>query len=217
MMIKQKSIKNLMQIILVLASLQSVAQTAPDISLIFYLDENSETGTLVGAVVATDPDGDALTYSIVSGNDAGAFAIVGSGSMAGNITVSDGGLLDYEITPSFALMVEADDGNGGMTTASVTVNLNDIDENVLGIDDSDNIMTVYPNPVKKVFSVDLGGISASGLEIFTHTMEGRSIQVDARRISDFKLEIDATSWSAGIYLLRIQGEEIRKTIRITKN
>ena len=41
----------------------------------FSVEENSAVGTAVGTVVASDPDGDALTYAITAGNTDGAFAI----------------------------------------------------------------------------------------------------------------------------------------------
>ena len=49
-----------------------------DISL--TIAENSAVSTLVGpALVATDEDGDSLTFSIMSGNTNGAFAITSGG------------------------------------------------------------------------------------------------------------------------------------------
>ena len=51
----------------------------------FEVSEDAAVGTQVGTVSATDPDvGDTLTYSIVSGNEAGKFAVDGS---TGVITV----------------------------------------------------------------------------------------------------------------------------------
>ena len=42
----------------------------------FSMNENAAKGTVVGTVVATDPDaGDTLTYAITGGNTGGAFAI----------------------------------------------------------------------------------------------------------------------------------------------
>ncbi|MGK7895708.1 MAG: cadherin domain-containing protein [Xenococcus sp. (in: cyanobacteria)] len=93
----------------------------------FSLDENSPNGTVVGTVVASDPNpGQILSYSIQSGNDAGTFAIDSSGQ----ITVLDNILLDYETTPSFNLEIEvSDNGSPSLSdTVSITVDLIDIDE-----------------------------------------------------------------------------------------
>jgi len=94
----------------------------------FSVNENSVNGTVVGTVVATDSDvGQTLTYSIVSGNTGGAFAINGS---TGQITVANAAVLNFEATPSFSLGVMVQD-NGtpvGSDNATITINLNDVNE-----------------------------------------------------------------------------------------
>jgi len=94
----------------------------------YAIKENSAVGTVAGVVVASDPDGgQTLTYSIVGGNDAGAFAI---NSRTGWITVVDQEPLDFEVTPTFALTVRvADDGEPVMSSsATVTIDLTDVNE-----------------------------------------------------------------------------------------
>jgi hypothetical protein len=67
----------------------------------FSVAENSANGTNVGTVVASDPDaGQTLTYSILSGNTSGAFAINAS---TGVLTVANSSALNFETTPSFPL------------------------------------------------------------------------------------------------------------------
>ncbi len=93
----------------------------------FALDENSSNGTAVGNVPVTDPDaGDSHVYSITAGNTGSAFAIDNSG----NITVANSAALNFEITPVFTLTVLVQDQGGtGLTdTATVTINLNDIND-----------------------------------------------------------------------------------------
>ena len=91
----------------------------------FSLDENSADGTVVGIAVASDADlpGDTLTWSIIDGNTSGAFAI---DSASGEITVADWEALDFETTPSFSLLVMVEDSYGETGTATVTVDLNDL-------------------------------------------------------------------------------------------
>ncbi|MDA0789158.1 MAG: Ig-like domain-containing protein [Proteobacteria bacterium] len=94
------------------------------------LAENSPVGTGVHNVndvntgADTDPDGDALTYSITGGNASGAFTI---DPASGAISVNDSNPLDLETTPSFVLTVTAQAG-GRTDTATVTINLTDVDE-----------------------------------------------------------------------------------------
>ena len=92
--------------------------------------ENSAIGTVVGTVVATDPDLlDPLAYTILSGNTGGTFAL---DVATGVITVADPTLLDYETNPTFTLQVQVTDSGAPALsdTAFVTIQLNDLSETV---------------------------------------------------------------------------------------
>ena len=89
----------------------------------FSVAEDAATGDAVGTVSATDADDDSITYSITAGNGDGKFAI---GSSRGAIIVE--GSLDHEATSSYALTVQADDGNGGTNTAAVNITVTDVNE-----------------------------------------------------------------------------------------
>lgn len=92
----------------------------------FVIDENSAINTSVGFVSADDEDDmDTLNYSIISGNDAGGFAI---NDTTGEITVADDSVLDFETTPVFILIIQVEDGDGLTDTAQITINLNDLTE-----------------------------------------------------------------------------------------
>ena len=90
---------------------RQTAQRAPsfegDVTLL-TVDENTPPGTLVGdAIIATDPDGDILTYSL-SGTEASSFVIDGS---TGQITVGSGTMVDYESGPArHTVIVSVHDG-----------------------------------------------------------------------------------------------------------
>jgi LPXTG-motif cell wall-anchored protein len=71
---------------------------------VFHVDENALTGTWVGTARGTDADGDSISYSIVSGNDEGAFAI---NAVTGDIIVLDNSKLDHETKSSYAIAVMA--------------------------------------------------------------------------------------------------------------
>lgn len=88
------------------------------------LDENTGNGTPVHAVIATDADGNALTYSITNGNTTGAFSI----GNTGEITVADATKLDYETLAQFVLTVRVSDG-ATYDDAIITININDRNDN----------------------------------------------------------------------------------------
>ncbi len=100
---------------------------APEIAAqSFSVDENSPATTAVGTVLASDPDaGDVLNYAITGGSGQTAFAI---DAATGAITVADASLLDFEATPSFTLDVTVTDLGGLSDTATITVDLNDVNE-----------------------------------------------------------------------------------------
>ena len=119
----------------------------------FAIDENSGNGTIVGSIVATDPDsglnGD-LTFSLMGGTGATAFNV----DSIGNITVADGTQLDFETTTSFTLNVEVmDGGTPGLTDmATITIDLNDLGDaapvlgtNQLILDEGDAIVLNISN------------------------------------------------------------------------
>lgn len=101
---------------------------APSITAgqIFSIVENQPNGTVLGTLLATDPDTTApnktLTYSIVSGNNLNAFAI---NAATGQITVNNSAALNFETTTQFVLQVQVVDGaNPSLSaTSSITINV----------------------------------------------------------------------------------------------
>jgi len=86
----------------------------------FEIEENSPNATTVGSVIGTDPGDDTLTYSIVGGSGATAFAVDAN---TGQISVADETQLDYETTASFTLEVQVEDDDTATDTAMVTIDL----------------------------------------------------------------------------------------------
>ena len=84
--------------------------------------ENAQPGTVVGQVNATDPDGDAVTFSLI--DDAGGrFAIDPN---TGVVTVAS--VLDYESAPSHQLQVRATDARGHYSDQLYVVGVKDNEE-----------------------------------------------------------------------------------------
>ena len=85
--------------------------------------EDSLVGEPIGTVVvATDPDQDSLTYTL-NGEDASSFTI---DPQTGQIRT--GVLLDYETQSAHTAIVSAWDGNGGVATVDVTIEVIDAQE-----------------------------------------------------------------------------------------
>jgi uncharacterized delta-60 repeat protein len=94
----------------------------------FSTDENSANGTVIGTVIASDPDsGQSLTYAIADSTLPGALSL---NSSTGQITVADSSLLNYEAVTSIALTVSVtDNGNPSLSSAAtVMIWLNNINE-----------------------------------------------------------------------------------------
>ena len=92
----------------------------------FDVEENSEAGTAVGTVTATDENlpNDTLTYSL-GGADGMYFAI----DAMGRITVGEGTMLDFESgTTSYSVTVTATDSFGLTDSIAVTINVTDVEE-----------------------------------------------------------------------------------------
>ena len=93
------------------------------------VEENSK-GNVGGPVTATDADGDRLTYTLPPEE-----AVFKIDAASGQLMVGDGVELNYEVMPSYVVMVTATDPLGNITVpvsihtpATVTINVIDVDE-----------------------------------------------------------------------------------------
>ena len=115
----------------------------------FQIDENMPDGQVVDTVVANDPDaGQILTYSITNGNTGSTFAV---NPMTGVISIANNTQLNFETNPVFALIVQVQDNGAGYLTsqATITINLNDVNEN--------------PNIFTASFSVDENSLNGTAV------------------------------------------------------
>jgi hypothetical protein len=94
----------------------------------FSVDENSPEGTLVGAVIAFDPDpGQSVTFGIRDGFDEDIFTI----DEEGFISVVDPTQLDYETATEFQLPIVVTDDHPKEpmeSLATMTILVNDLNE-----------------------------------------------------------------------------------------
>ena len=91
----------------------------------FSVSENSNAGTLVGTITASDPDDSSLNFQLVSGNTNSAFAI---NPTNGEIRINSSAALNYEIRSSFDLNVRVSDAQGLSDSAVVRINVLNVNE-----------------------------------------------------------------------------------------
>ena len=94
------------------------------------VNEGAANGTVVGELLVHDEDGGAnLTYALIDDAD-GRFAI---NSTTGEITVTNGDLLDYETDRDYILRVQVTDSDGLSSEQGVVVNVMDIDDALVAV------------------------------------------------------------------------------------
>ena len=85
----------------------------------FEIAENKAIDAIIGQIVATDPEGDVLTYSLPTQSTE--FSITSTGELKALV------VFDYETTASYTLEVSVSDGVLS-STATIIVNVTDVDE-----------------------------------------------------------------------------------------
>ena len=134
------------------------------------VEENAAANTVVATLSGTDPEGNSITYSFVSGNGNGAFKIVGN-----EIQVADPSKLDFEngSLDGYTLQVKGLDGAlDSANTVLVAVTVTDVAENqaptsvVLS-----NVVASTPESEEAVKVADIG-ITDDGLGTNDLTLGG---------------------------------------------
>lgn len=87
----------------------------------FSVAENSAVGTVVGTLTTADDDSSSLLWFIIAGDDEGVFSM-DSDSVVLNVSP------DYETASSYTLTIRVRDAGKLYDTATVTVNITDVNE-----------------------------------------------------------------------------------------
>ncbi|MGL1887477.1 MAG: glycosyl hydrolase [Reichenbachiella sp.] len=177
---------------------------------ILSIDENSSVGTVVGTPTIFYSESDALNYSIVSGNESSAFQI---NSESGELSVVNQSALDFETASSFTLNILVTDGTLE-ATGSITINLNDINEDVLNSADLPILREIsfYPNPVSGTLSVKLPNAAST---VTIYGMDGKIMKHFKQ--DNTQLKIDMTLFMSGIYIMEVRLKEGAKRYKISKH
>ena len=118
---------------LVTVTLSDVNERPTILAGTYHINEWSSVGSLVGMVSASDVDaGDLLTYSFVTGNTGGRFAIDPS---TGDITVANGAGFTHESQSSFTITVQVQDAAGLSHSANMTVVVDNVNESPVAVND----------------------------------------------------------------------------------
>ena len=99
-----------------------------DSTAVLSFSENQQVGTVIGEFNATDPDGDAITYHFVSGENNNSFFILDT-----NGTLKTAATFDFESNASsYTITVQAKDELNATTEGNFTVTLLDVYEDTDG-------------------------------------------------------------------------------------
>ena len=179
--------------------------------------ENTASGRNIGSVVAaTDPDGDALIYTL-SGTDASAFSIV---STSGQIQTR--AALDYETKDTYSLTVAVSDGKGGSDSINVTINVTNVNEPP-SFNEGDNTMRNIlggtasgRNIGSAVAATDPDGdaliYTLSGTDAASFSIVSTSGQLQTRAALDYE-----NTWSYSVVVSASDGKGGTDSITVTIN
>jgi len=77
-------------------------------------------------------------------------------------------------------------------------------------------ITLYPNPVSDNFTIDLSSINAKDITTTISGIDGRIVYNKTIRNHTSKLNVNASSFKSGLYIVNIKTNKTNKTLRIIK-
>ncbi len=151
-----------------------------------------------------------MTFSLDGGNTGNVFAI---NSTSGEITVSDNTNLDFETLATYSFTISVDDGIGGTVSAVITINVTDVEEEVLGLIQNNDRVKVYPNPAKDYIDFEIEQ-SLGFAELFIVDVSGKQV-INIKRFSGERIDIEKLN--KGTYFIQIsENQKIMNTIKLVK-
>lgn len=169
----------------------------------FAIDEGSEEGTIIGSISALDPENDAITFSILSGNTDNAFTL----NEQNKIIVSNSTPIDFEISSYFNLVLEASDGELS-SNSNVLINVN----KVLGIYNHGKQLAIYPNPAHSRLIISCANALGKETKIQIFNTQGNLIKEEKA-----STEIYISNLVPGIYFLQLTNEDVVQRVKFYKN
>ena len=142
-----------------------------------YVIESDTSGTFIGQIEASDPDGDSLAFNITSGNGPGIFELSELGILY---------LLDAEfikLNAEYDLIIQVDDGYH-QNFVIITVEVDPIPLGLRAIE-----FNIHPNPAQGIININMAAFK----EAMIYNLSGKRI----KRSTDKR--IDISSFSEGVY------------------
>ncbi|MEO9869473.1 FG-GAP-like repeat-containing protein [Ekhidna sp.] len=180
-----------------------------EISLsITSVNESSPIGGSIGVFEVTDPNiNNSYVLSLTEGdgtNDADndKFAVVGDQLLV----VKDIDLNDGE---ELSIYVKAINNFGKTTTGAFVLTVNE----VLGLEDLDDQLVLYPNPGADVMEISFNERVEGSVEIKVSDLNGKIVHQEMQRAvgESFKATVDMQDHKSGIYLIELRfGDQVFK-------
>ena len=143
----------------------------------FYVIESDTSGTFIGQIEASDPDGDSLAFNITSGNGPGIFEL----SELGILYLLDAEFI--ELNAEYDLIIQVDDGYH-QNFVIITIEVDPIPLGLRAIE-----FNIYPNPAQGIININMAAFK----EATIYNLSGKRI----KRSTDKR--IDISSFSEGVY------------------
>lgn len=150
--------------------------------------------------VGSDPDGDALTWTLLAGPN--------------GASISNTGLFTWspktdQANAQFQISVRLSDGTATVTSSATltTGSIVGIDDEISGIPTSFQLKQNYPNPFNPTTTITVGLPEDSHVKIAVYNLIGQEVaQVTDKRMSAgfHSLNFDASSLKSGVYLYRLE-------------
>lgn len=176
-------------------------------------DENVPVGTVIGMLSSADVDADDThLYTFISdggfmSGDNDVFIIVGD-------TLKTNAEINFEVSDVLWILVQSDDGSGGLVSQNFTINVTDLLETGVREFENDLSLRVYPVPAIDYVTVEVDNPDNKDLLLEIYSDAGKLVHSERTIIGN---TIYLNEFPDGMYILRVSGENVYQTRKIVLN
>ena len=171
--------------------------------------ENTPAGTTVGTLSVTDPDGDTPTYTLSAACTSGGSFANTDFTLVGD-KLATAAVFDFEATPSKTICVAANDGQGGVLPAAVTISILNVNEPPTGIALSNNTVWEGAAAGTVVGSFSTSGDPETG-QTYSYSLVGGDGSADNSQFtivdSELKLATVPDFATQSVYYIRVRSTD----------